>query len=191
MPDDHDLAALVASRICHDLISPIGAIGNGLELVAMTGAPNGPEMELIVQSVAQANARLRLFRLAFGAAGDGAVPVREVREILDGMTAGTRLVIDWQPPSATRREVKIAFLLLQCLETAMPYGGRITVHGPDRIEAEAPRLRALPDLWPVLQGAVGEVGPAQAHFLLAARAISTLGRQVEVTETPTALALRY
>ena len=44
MPDKPDLAALVGSRICHDLISPIGAIGNGVELLMMEGAAKGPEM---------------------------------------------------------------------------------------------------------------------------------------------------
>ncbi len=50
--DKPDLAALVGSRICHDLISPIGAIGNGVELMMMEGAAKGPEMALITESVA-------------------------------------------------------------------------------------------------------------------------------------------
>lgn len=58
-----DLPALIGSRICHDLISPIGAINNGLELLNMagTGAAPGPELELIGQSVESASARIRFF----------------------------------------------------------------------------------------------------------------------------------
>ena len=60
------LAQLVGSRICHDLISPVGAIGNGLELLAMAGGRTMPggsaELELISDSVVQANARIRFFR---------------------------------------------------------------------------------------------------------------------------------
>ena len=63
-----DISALVSSRICHDLVSPLGAIGNGVELLGMSGAPEGPELQLINESVENANARLRFFRIAFGAA---------------------------------------------------------------------------------------------------------------------------
>ena len=66
---ENDLAALIGSRICHDLISPIGAINNGLELVAMSGDVMSQEMELIAQSVENASARIRFFRVAFGSAG--------------------------------------------------------------------------------------------------------------------------
>ena len=64
-----NLSALIGSRICHDLISPIGAINNGLELLGMSGNTPGPEMELIHDSVGNASARIRYFRVAFGAAG--------------------------------------------------------------------------------------------------------------------------
>jgi histidine phosphotransferase ChpT len=69
MSDQPDLAALIGSRICHDLISPIGAIGNGVELLLMEASGKGPELSLISESVAAANARIRFFRVAFGAAG--------------------------------------------------------------------------------------------------------------------------
>ena len=68
MQDKPDLAALIASRICHDLISPIGAIGNGVELLAMEPGGPRPEMALISESVANANARIRFFRICFGQA---------------------------------------------------------------------------------------------------------------------------
>jgi histidine phosphotransferase ChpT len=72
--NDLDLAALVSSRICHDLLSLIGAINNGLELLNMSGAsPIGPEMQLICDSVKSASARIRFFRIAFGAASDDPV----------------------------------------------------------------------------------------------------------------------
>ena len=59
MPDKPDLTALLGSRICHDLISPIGAISNGVELLLMDNVAKGPEMTLIAESVANANARIR------------------------------------------------------------------------------------------------------------------------------------
>ena len=58
-----DIAALVGSRICHDLISPIGAIGNGVELIGLTENTSSPELALISESVDNANARIRFFRV--------------------------------------------------------------------------------------------------------------------------------
>ena len=83
-PECPDLAALIGSRICHDLISPIGAIGNGLELLSMSGA-GGPEVALISDSVANANARIRFFRIAFGhASPEQGTSRSEILSILQG-----------------------------------------------------------------------------------------------------------
>ena len=67
-----EIAALIASRICHDLISPIGAIGNGMELMALSSGQeqSSPELDLISQSVENANARIRFFRIAYGSPTD-------------------------------------------------------------------------------------------------------------------------
>jgi len=173
MPDKADLAALLGSRICHDLISPIGAISNGVELLMMDGNVKGAEMALISESVASANARIRFFRVGFGAASaDQRIGRSEVVGILGDVMRGGRLSVDWQSPADLgRREVKLAFLLIQCLETAMPYGGRIAVEvaeGRWSIAARAQKLRIDPDLWEVLSNpaAGAGIGPAQVHFLL-------------------------
>lgn len=187
MHDKPDIAALIGSRICHDLISPIGAIGNGVELLMLESRDQGPEMALISDSVAQANARIRFFRIAFGAASPGQRIGRpEVAEVLAGLTRGGRLVIDWQGPAEmARAEVKLACLLILCMETAMPQGGRITVsHGDGRwaLTAEAARLRVDPALWEVLSNpaAPAEIGPAQVHFLLVPEEIRRQTRRLAV-----------
>ncbi|WP_128254115.1 histidine phosphotransferase family protein [Falsirhodobacter deserti] len=187
MTDTPDLAALIGSRICHDLISPIGAISNGVELLAMTGAAATPEMELISASVAQANARIRFFRIAFGVASEGqAVGRAEAVSILDDMTASGRIRVDWAVAGdLDRQETKLAFLLIQCLETALAFGGTITLDGPRSLRAEARRLRAIPDQWAVLEGRSNDVSASHVHFALAAHAIAAQGAtaRVEVTET--------
>lgn len=191
MHDKPDLAALIGSRICHDLISPIGAIGNGVELLLLEGRAQGPEVALISESVAHANARVRFFRVAFGAASDDQrIGRREVADILAGVTRGGRVEVDWQgPPDMARREVKLAFLLVLCLETAMPQGGRITVTRNDSrwlLLGEATRLKVDPDLWEVLSNpsALTEIGPAQVHFLLVQEETTRQHRRltVEVAE---------
>jgi histidine phosphotransferase ChpT len=188
MIDRHDLTALIGSRICHDLISPIGAIGNGVELLLMDGGGQSPEIALIAESVAHANARIRFFRVAFGAAGpDQRMARNEVQDILTETTRGGRMQIGWTSPSDIPRDgVKLAFLMIMCVETALPYGGRVRVMAEDghwRIEAEAPKLKIDPDLWEVLSNPAAplQVGAAQVHFALVPEELSRQRRSLALT----------
>ena len=111
-----NLSALIGSRICHDLISPIGAINNGLELLGMSGDQSGPEMDLIQESVGNASARIRYFRVAFGAAGEQTMGRSEITSILGDVVSGARLDVAWGPMDAQpRSEVRLAFLALLCV----------------------------------------------------------------------------
>ena len=173
MQEKPDLAALIGSRICHDLISPIGAIGNGVELLMMERISTSPELALIAESVAHANARLRYFRIAFGATtANPRIARGEVMAVLADSLRSGRMQVEWEsPPELSRREVKLAFLLILCLETAMSHGGRVRVERSDSrwtVTGEASRLRVDPALWEVLSNpnASAEIGPAQVHFLL-------------------------
>lgn len=199
MTETPDLAALLASRICHDLISPIGAIGNGVELLMMEGHDHAPEMQLIADSVRHANARIRFFRLAFGMTGviEQRCNRGEVVSILSDLTHGTRLTIDWQgPPDPSRREVKLAFLAQMCLESALPHGGKIWV---DRLEtgwslrAESPKLRYDPTLWGVLESEAADhaIAPAQVHFILLRNEVARQHRRLSVAIEEATIALRF
>ena len=92
---DVNLAELIGSRICHDLISPIGAITNGLELLDMVGGTQGPEMDLISGSVGSAGARIRFFRVAFGSASDQPLGRTEVAELLKDVERAGRVRVNW------------------------------------------------------------------------------------------------
>ncbi len=105
--------------------------------------------------------------------GDQRIARGEVAGILADLTRGGRLRVEWASPAdLSRREVKLAFLLLQCLETAMAYGGAIKiVQGGDQwtIRANSERLKVDPALWEVLNsGHATDLGPAQVHFALVA-----------------------
>ena len=199
MPDKPDLAALVGARICHDLISPIGAIGNGVELMVMDGgAARSPELALITESVGHANARIRFFRVAFGTTGpDQRIGRSEVMAILADMTAGGRVKIDWSSPDdLPRRCVKLVFLLILCAETAMPYGGRIVVERGDNrwmLHATAPKLKINTALWECLAdpNAVAEVGPAQVQFLLVPDEINRQHRRLSADLSASAIKLSF
>jgi histidine phosphotransferase ChpT len=186
-PDDgaQDLNALIGSRICHDLISPLGAIGNGVELLALSGLQSSPEVALIAQSVDSANARIRFFRVAFGAAEpEQSLGRSEIGAILGGLSETGRTRIAWGPEdSVARPVVKLAFLLILCLESTMPRGGRITVaRGADhwRITGESERLRIEPDHWNIFccPERKSQVTSASVEFPLAALAALSMGRRV-------------
>ena len=126
--DSAALAALVGSRLCHDLISPVGAIQNGIELVGLSPSvdPAGEEIQLMTDSVQNAAAKLKFFRIAFGLSGDGAqVGQLAVQSLFDGFISGTRFRVDITGASTmTRADAQLVMLGFLCLETAMPMGGQ-------------------------------------------------------------------
>lgn len=192
MTDRPDLAALIASRICHDLISPIGAIGNGVELLTMEPGGQRPEIALISESVANANARIRFFRISFGAASrDQRIARSEVLSVLTDLTRGGRVSYAWTSASdLSRREVRLVFLILQCLESALPYGGKVSATSGEtgwQVLAEAPRLKVDAGLWEVLTEprAPAAIGANQVHFALVPDELARQGRRLitEIGET--------
>lgn len=198
MPDTPDLTALLGSRICHDLISPIGAISNGVELLMMAGSTNGPEIALISESVANASARIRFFRIAFGgSSADQRIGRPEVQSILADLTRGGRLSIDWQSPAdLPRREVKLVFLLIQCLESAMAFGGKIVVARDGArwtLTGRATKTRIDPTLWKVLVSPEppADISAAQVHFALVPGELAQQNRRLvtDLTETEIRLTL--
>lgn len=155
--DRQDLTALIGSRICHDLISPLGAISNGLELLAMAGGPHSPELDLITESIANANSKIRFFRVAYGATPDGATLAKgEILSILADYFHNSRVTAEWHVETeAPRRDIKLVFLAIQCMESAMPYGGAIGVRFVDdvwHLTAESEKLRVISDHWTLLEG---------------------------------------
>ncbi|MFV0515507.1 MAG: histidine phosphotransferase family protein [Jhaorihella sp.] len=204
-----NLAALIGSRICHDLISPIGAIANGLELLDLTGTAPGPEMALIADSAGHAGARIRFFRIAYGGPGQQSMGRSEVVSILNDLGQTGRLRVDWAVPDAQpRSQVRLAFLALQCLETAMPVGGDVLVGmdtdgwvvsgRSDRLAVDAtlwrrlglrgPASEEMPETQP---GSGAEISPALVQFALLPELAADLGRCVTSTATATGITLRF
>lgn len=91
------LSDLAASRLCHDLVGPAGAVAAGLELLDDPSDMDPEAMDLIRMSAAQLNSRLAYFRLAFGRADSGSVRLEEVRRILEKFHRET-VEVDWHPP---------------------------------------------------------------------------------------------
>ena len=128
-----DLAALLCSRVCHDIISPVGAIINGLEVLDES---NGEDMkdfafDLIRKSAAQASAKLQFARLAFGAAGStGAeIDLGDAEKVATGYMQGEKAEFSFQAPRVlmAKNKVKLLLNLILLAVGAVPRGGSIAV----------------------------------------------------------------
>ncbi|MBZ9936588.1 histidine phosphotransferase [Mesorhizobium sp. BR1-1-16] len=128
-----DLAALLCSRVCHDIISPVGAINNGLEVL---DEENNEEMkafafDLIRKSARQASAKLQFARLAFGAAGSAGaeIDLGDAEKVARGWMDGEKADISWSAPPAlmAKNRVKLLLNLVLLAVSAVPRGGHIKV----------------------------------------------------------------
>lgn len=131
--DALDLAALLCSRVCHDVISPVGAIVNGLEVLE---DEKDLEMrafatELIKKSAKTASARLQFCRLAFGAAGSAgaSIDTGDAEQVARNLLADDRTQIEWNAPRVLMPKNKVKLVLNLCLiaAAAIPRGGVLTV----------------------------------------------------------------
>lgn len=127
-----DLAALVASRVCHDVISPVGAINNGLEVLEEERDEDMRKiaMDLVKRSARQASAKLQFARIAFGAAGSAGSEIDsgEAEQVARGFVEGDKLSLGWSMPRLylPKNEVKLILNLIVLATNAIPRGGRIT-----------------------------------------------------------------
>jgi len=131
---DIELAALVSSRICHDVINPVSAISNGLEMLGEEPdqAMREAAMDLIRKSAAQASAKLQFARLAFGAAGSAGaeIDLRDAEKVTRDFLAGSgKHQIVWQGPAVTlpKNKVKLLLNLVALGAVALPRGGVVNV----------------------------------------------------------------
>jgi histidine phosphotransferase ChpT len=198
MPAQPDLSALLGSRLCHDLIGPIGAIGNGVELLLLAGGGRGDEVALISESVTTLNARIRFYRVAYGIARpDQSIARNEVTAILADLFPSGRITVTWTSPSdLPRAEVKAIFLLLLCAEQALRSGGRIAVLRDGAgwsLTLTSPRLRHDAALWSLTRSPTlpPDLEPAQVQFPLAGQALAQLGRKPDFEPGPETLRISF
>jgi histidine phosphotransferase ChpT len=128
-----DLAAMLCSRVCHDVISPVGAIVNGLEVLDDDSDPSMREiaMELIKKSAESASARLQFCRLAFGAAGSAgaSIDTGDAEKVARGLLETEKTSIHWKAPRLllAKNAVKLLLNLAQVAQATIPRGGVVEV----------------------------------------------------------------
>lgn len=144
-----DLASLLCSRLCHDLLSPVGAMSNGLELLAEEKDPEMRKrcMELLEQSARTSADKLKFFRLAFGAAGGfgESVPVEEPRALVDALVANNgRITVNWALGAAMlpKNAVKVLLNLALIGIEALVRGGTLDIGAEQREGASEIVVRA-------------------------------------------------
>jgi histidine phosphotransferase ChpT len=128
-----DLAALLCSRVCHDLISPVGAIVNGLEVLAEAKDEETKTfaLDLIKKSAGTASAKLQFCRIAFGAAGSAGAQIDtgDAEKVARGFLEDEKTKIAWTLPRLLlpKNRVKLLLNMLLIAAQAIPRGGNLTV----------------------------------------------------------------
>lgn len=194
-----DYASLLCSRLCHDLLSPVGALNNGLELLADETDPAMRQrcMELLAESARVSANKLKFFRLAFGAAGGfgDMVDSREARAAVEGLVADSkRTTLGWFVEAAAlpKPAAKVLLNLAMIGNEALVRGGSLDIGAEDGagghleivIKIEGPRIILDPDLRRTLtegSGAEGVTTRNAAAYLVHALAASS-GGVVQVSE---------
>jgi len=177
-----DFASLLCSRLCHDLMSPVGALNNGIELLADETDPEMREkcLELLADSARASANKLKFFRLAFGAAGGFGeeIDTLEARTALQGLFGPERRIeLEWavEADKLPKDAVKLLLNLAMIAGDALVRGGRLDIGAERRngsielaIRGEGPRVLLDPVLREtLLSGVSGQVEPRAAAAWLA------------------------
>src|SRR5882762_6646786 len=132
-PDNLELAALLCSRVCHDLISPVGAIVNGLEVLDDNPKPEDRDfaLDLIRKSAKTASARLQFCRLAFGAAGSAGaqIDLGDAQNMAKGHIEDGKVTLTWNLPRLLlpKNRVKLLLNMLVISQQTIPRGGTLVI----------------------------------------------------------------
>lgn len=164
-----DLASLLCSRLCHDLLSPVGALSNGLELLAEEQDPEMRKrcMELLEQSARSSADKLKFFRLAYGAAGGfgETISINEPKALIEALVAGNaRITLGWALGTATlpKLAVKVMLNLAHLAIDALVRGGTLDIGAELRdgaseivVRASGARIAFDPVIGRALDGQLG------------------------------------
>lgn len=200
-----DLASMLCSRLCHDMLSPVGALTNGLELLA---EEKDPEMrrrcfELLEQSARISADKLKFFRLAFGAAGGfgDMVSVQEPRSLIQGLLGDSgRTTLNWAVTGTQlpKPGVKMLLNLAAIGIDALPRGGTLDIGAEQRegateivVRASGPKVVFDPVIGRALDGTMepGELtSRTVAAFMLHELAVGA-GGGIQFHHSPEALVL--
>ena len=143
--DAAELAALITSKVCHDLVSPVGALSMSLEMLDEPGSADDA-LDLVKKSAVSASARLQFLRLAFGASGStgASIDTGDAEKVAKSYMAEERADIDWRVERMIlpKNRVKLLLNLMLVAAAAIPRGGMVTMTSENGTEAPTYRLHA-------------------------------------------------
>jgi histidine phosphotransferase ChpT len=192
------LIELVSSRICHDLVGPVGAVNAGAELMGEGGVSDDEALELMRKSGLEAQRRLQLFRLAFGRAGNNVDSATMRDAAAQSLAAEGKVDLDWaDAQKLDAANGRVVLNLVMMAREALPFGGKISVKSEsgDRIVVQASGKRAAlrPEVEEVLTGPVEAeaLDPRNVQGFFARNLAERLGKGLSVRQEVDDIALIY
>jgi histidine phosphotransferase ChpT len=202
-PSDLELAALISSKICHDVISPVGAIYNGLEILGEDNDPNSRAyaMDVIRNVTVQASARLQFARFAFGAAGSAGaeIDLQTAREISEGFIGDGKHKLSWNAPPGMlpKNKVKLLLNLIALSINALPRGGTIDVtitedlaHPQFIIACTGRTARPPKYLADIVTGTMPEIDAMSVQAYYTWRLASNVGAKITIDQDGDAVVIK-
>jgi histidine phosphotransferase ChpT len=190
-----DLASLLCSRLCHDLMSPVGALNNGVELLAdeQDAEMRDRCLDLLADSARTTANKLKFFRLAFGAAGGfgDAIDTNEARTALEGLFGSEgKIELGWMVADAklSKGATKLLLNLALIAGDSLVRGGRLDIGAESAggteiaIRAEGPRIALDPAIRDALAEGGGEVEPRTAGAWLARSLAEQAGGAIQLSQ---------
>jgi len=191
---DLTLATLLSSRICHDLISPVSAVNNGLEILAdeQDAEMKTMAMNLIRSSAASASAKLQFMRICFGVAGSMAenIPLDDAKDLAGALTKGSPVTLDWRAGEVMldKEAVKLLLNFILIGFEALPRGGTLHVGARKEgatslmISAEGPKARLPEASAEILKNgaALSDIDPKQSSLFLTHEIARSLSASIHV-----------
>lgn len=189
---------LLCAKLCHDLVSPVGAVSNGVELLRDMGPEDAEDiLGLIVDSSTKAADRLKFFRVAYGLASDSVRSDAEAKEITKGMMGGHGITLDWPLDAAmvmpiAEDRVKLLLNLLLLAAEALPRGGTMAIRLDDAggglridIESTGEGAKLSPEILAGVDGEadVAAMTPRTVQGLFTSRYARSLGSALEVDQS--------
>lgn len=201
-PDDDDpdaiaLSALISSRVCHDLINPVGALSSGLEVLddpSMEGAMREAAMDLVRTGAKKAIALLAYARLAYGAAGGfGAqISLDDAKKALSDLFEITKADLEWGVGTglAAKENVKALMVLAYAASDCVPRGGVVSIEGDlsdFTITATGKKMLLNDDFVSALRGDATDITPKNTPALIISQLVGASGGAVSAERTEEAI----
>lgn len=194
------LAETLMSRLCHELIGPIGAVANGIEFMQEMEDQAGDAIQLVADSAGRASNRLQFYRLAYGEAGRHITRLDPFLEAAEDFLSESKIDFTWtEAPdgglTGTEGGGKTILCLVEILARGLSRGGTLSITadgGATRLSATGPRAALGEEITAALRDSAGSEAftPKTVHAVLAAQLIAELGLSLQIEDQADLIDLR-